>query len=50
MDNQLQLDFESFPPSPLMTVPGFLRREESMSTLGPEDSVSAISGGSSLSN
>lgn len=50
MDNQLQLNFESFPPSPLVAIPGFLRREESMSVLGPEDSASAISGGSSLSN
>lgn len=50
MDNQLQLNFESFPPSPLMAIPGFLRREESMSALGPEDSASASHSGSSLSN
>lgn len=50
MENQLQLNFESFPPSPLMPIPGFLRHEESMSVLGPEDSASAIHSGSSLSN
>jgi hypothetical protein len=39
--NQLHLIFNSRPATPLMT-PDFLRRDDSMSTLFPEDSASAI--------